>query len=58
MSSRLIAGAVILLVVVVGGIMLLVGSVNGGDSDKGSLGTPGGGGVVVSVGTAGLSPTD
>jgi hypothetical protein len=39
MSSRVIAGAVIVLVLVVGGIMLLVGSLAGGDSDKGDNGT-------------------
>ena len=39
MSSRVIAGAVIVLVLVVGGIMLLVGTLNGGDSDKGDRGT-------------------
>lgn len=39
MSSRVIVGAVIVLVVIVGGIMLLVGSLNGGDSDKGDRGT-------------------
>lgn len=39
MSSRVIVGAVIVLVVIVGGIMLLVGSLEGGDSDKGDRGT-------------------
>lgn len=38
MSGRIIAGAVLLLLVVVGGIFLLIGTLEGGDSDTGSLG--------------------
>ncbi len=40
MNGRIIAGAVILLVLVVGGIFLLVGSNEGGQPGRGSLGTP------------------
>ncbi len=39
MSGRIIAGAVLLLVVVVGAIFLVIGTLEGGDSDTGSLGT-------------------
>jgi hypothetical protein len=40
MSSRVIAGTVILLVLVVGGIFLLIANLNGGDADTGSISTP------------------
>ncbi|MCW2812582.1 MAG: hypothetical protein JWN84_37 [Nocardioides sp.] len=41
MNGRIIAGSALLLVVIVGGILLLVGSNEGGQPGRGSLGTPG-----------------
>lgn len=36
MNGRIVAGAVIVLVLVVGAIFLIIGSQNGGDSDRGT----------------------
>ncbi|WP_170219515.1 hypothetical protein [Nocardioides litoris] len=40
MSGRVIAGSVIVLVLVVGAVFLVVGSLAGGDSDKGDRTAP------------------